>query len=386
MKARMLSMVLTVFIAQWVRAQLTPDVLWEDSLNYSYVATAVAVSPDATYVACPHDGGIDIRQISDGNVVTNLTLGSSWINDLCFSADGKYLAASGASDQVWVWNVADWSVAYSVSASGPIAFSPDSTMLATAANQEIQLRNATNGILLHSWTNRSTTFGGVVALAFSPDGTMLASGAGIRGSDTNLTIWSLPAGNLLRTVPTAQTYHVGEIMFSPDGQWVTTAGGDYSYGPAQLWRVSNWQLMQTFPGDAFSARFSPGGAALAVIGSNIDFYRVPDGALIQHYSDSAHGGYYQKALAFTPDGGSFLRICYSEIFRARTPFVIYEFTRKDSKWQISWIGGHAPFRIQECTNRFNGTWQDLDAPLTNRTMELESRASNAFYRVVSAPE
>ena len=120
-----------------------------------------------------------------------------------------------------------------------------------------------------NWTNLSTSSGGVVALAFSPDGTMLASGAGFRGSDTNLTVWSVPGGNLLRTVPTAQTYHVGAITFSPDGQWVTTAGGDYAYGP---------------------------------------------------------------------------------------------------------------------TNTLNGTWQDLGAPLTNRTMDLVPRTSNAFYRVVSAPE
>jgi WD40 repeat protein len=379
-------MVLTVWIAPCLWAQLTPDVLWQDSLNYSYVITDVAASPAGVYCACPHDGGVDIRQISDGTLATNLTLGGSWIGALCFSPDGKYLAAAGSSGQIQLWNVADWSAAYSVSASGPIAFSPDSTMLATAVNQEIQLRNATNGILLHSWTNLSTASVPVVALAFSPDGTMLASGAGSRGSDTNLTVWSVPGGNLLRTVPTALTYHVGAITFSPDGRWVATAGGDLAYGPAQLWRVSDWQLVHTFPGSTFSARFSPDGAALAVIGTNIDFFRVPDGALLQHYSDSAHGSYYQKALAFTPDGGSFLRVCYSELFRARTPFALFRFTRKDSKWQLSWLGGHAPFQVQECTNSLNGTWQDLGSPLTNRTMELEPRTSNAFYRVVSAPE
>ncbi len=37
--------------------------------------------------------------------------------------------------------------------------------------------------------------------------------------------------------------------------------------------------------------FSPDGATLAVLETNIAFYRVPDGALIWHYSDSAHGSY-----------------------------------------------------------------------------------------------
>lgn len=383
MQVRILGMVLTVCLGLCVRAQPTPDVLWEEPLSYGYVITDVAVSPDGAYAACPRDGGVDIRQISDGTRATNLVLGGTWVSDLCFSADGKYLAA--ASSSVRVWNVTDWSLAYSVSATGPIRFCPDSTMLATVLNQEIQLRNATNGILQRSWTNSSTDFGGVVALAFSPDGSMLASGAGYRGFDTNLTVWSVPAGNLLRTVPTAQTYHVGAIMFSPDGQWVATAGGKYAYGPAQLWRVSDWQLVRTFPGGAYSASFSPDGATLTVIGSDIDFYKVPDGTLIRHYSDSAHGSHYEKALAFTPDGSSFLRVCYAEIFRARTPFAIHGFTRKDSKWQIFWTGGSAPYQLQECTNPLNGIWQNLGGPLTNRTLEFEPRAPTAFYRVVAVP-
>jgi WD40 repeat protein len=386
MKAGILSIVLAVTMALGARAQPTPDMLWEDSLSYGYVVTDVVVSPDGAYTACPHNGSVDIRQISDGSLATNLALGGTWVSDLCFSPDGKYLAAAGSSGQVRVWQVADWSVGYSVPASGPITFSPDSKMLATVVNQEIQLRNSTNGVLLRNWTNFSTTFGGVVALAFAPDGSMLASGAGYRGTDTNLTIWSVPAGGLLRTVSTAQTYHVGAIMFSPDGQWVATAGGEYAYGAAQLWRVSDWQLVQTFSGGAYSASFSPDGGMLAVIGSNIDFYKLPNGALLQHYSDSAHGSHYQKALAFTPDGSSFLRVCYPEIFRARTPFVIYGFTRRNSKWQISWTGGNSLYQLQECTNLLNGAWQDLGGPMTNRTVEVELRSYHAFYRVVAVAD
>jgi WD40 repeat protein len=381
MKAQILSLVLNVCLALCARAQFTPDVLWQQTLNYSYVITDVAVSPNGAYAACPRNGSVDILQIGNGSEVQPLTQpGGTYIRDLCFSPDGRYVAATGSSE-LRVWNVADWSLAYALSASGPIAFSGDSTMLATSQGQDILLLNATNGMSLHSWN----TSGNIVALAFSPDGTMLASGAGNRGSDTNLTVWSVPGGELVRTLPTAQTYHVGAIMFSPDGQWVATAGGEYAYGPAQLWRVSDWQLVKTFAGGAYAASFSPDGTTLAVIGSDIDFYRVPDGALIGHYSDSAHGGHYQKALAFTPDGGSFLRVCYSEIFRARTPFVIHGFRRENSKWRISWTGGNAPYQLQECTNQVDGTWWNLGAPLTNRTMELEPRTSNAFYRVLAAP-
>ena len=381
MKSRIVSFLVTFCGVFCVRAQVTPDVLWQETLDYSYVITDVAVSPDGAYTACPRNGAVDILQIPDGSKVQTLTQpGGTWISNIRFSPNGKYVAATG-SNELRVWNVVDWSLAYTQSISGPIAFSPDSTMLATSTGQEIQLRNATNGTVLHSWNTPAN----IVALGFSPDGTLLASGSGIRGSDTNLTVWSVPIGNLVRTVPTAQTYHVGAIVFSADGQWAASAGGEYAYGPAQLWRVSDWQLVKTFSGGAYAASFSPDGTTLAVIGSDIDFYRVPDGVLLRHYSDSAHGSHYQKALAFTPDGGSFLRVCYAEIFRARTPFVIDEFTRENLKWRISWTGGSAPYQLQECTNTLNGTWWNLGVSSTNRTMELEPRPSNAFYRVLAAP-
>ena len=89
---------------------------------------------------------------------------------------------------------------------------------------------------------------------------------------------------------------------------------------------------------------------------------------------------------FTPDGCSFLRICYPEIFRARTPVAIYGFTRKNSKWQLSWSGGSGPFRIQECTNMLNAMWQDLGGSMTNRVTEVEPRSDNALYRVVTVAE
>ena len=84
---------------------------------------------------------------------------------------------------VSVWRVSDWSLAYALTndvSAGPLAFSPDSSILAVTQGYSIQLRNATNGMLLHSWTNLfvDNDVGGVVALAFSSDGTQLASGAG----------------------------------------------------------------------------------------------------------------------------------------------------------------------------------------------------------------
>jgi WD40 repeat protein len=78
-----------------------------------------------------------------------------------------------------------------------IAFSPDSTLLASATGGSVDLWSLPDGTLLKSLNGH---WGEVDTVAISPDGTLLASG------DSNATIglWNLPEGNLL-LVPTDPT-------------------------------------------------------------------------------------------------------------------------------------------------------------------------------------
>jgi WD40 repeat protein len=197
----------------WVlctRADSTPVFLWQET--YGFTTTALAVSPDGKYAASPGNGGVQIWRVADGSKVVALAFGSE-IANLAFSPDGLYLASlsASASYRLSLWRVSDWSLVYALSGvqSPALAFSRDSSRLAVASNTVIQLRVATNGVLLTSWTNPPLQLGGINTLAFSPDGTKLASGAGARGADLNLKIWSVPSGNLLLNIPTAQTYTVG---------------------------------------------------------------------------------------------------------------------------------------------------------------------------------
>src|SRR5262249_44715045 len=143
-------------------------------------------------------------------------------------------------------------------------------------------------------------------LAFSPDGSKLASGAGFRGVDTALKFWAVPGGGLIRSVPTAQTYSVGRLAFSPDGQVVVTGSEDLYSGPMQSWRVIDGALLRTFPMRAYAMAFSGDGAVLAAAGTNILFFRTSDGALIQEYADG-FAGFTEGEKGIALNAGLFVR-------------------------------------------------------------------------------
>jgi WD40 repeat protein len=367
-------------------AQNSPAILWQDVATYGYTSTGVAVSPDGRYAASPGNAGVQIWSVTNGAKVTSLSHGF-WIANLAFSPDGNYLVAAGGTPPLSVWRVSDWSPAYTLSdvSPGPAAFSPDSSLLAVASNTVIQLRRATNGLLLTSWTNPPVALGGINTLAFSPDGTKLASGAGLRGSDTNLKIWSVPSGSLLLNIPTAQTYTVGFAAFSPDGQLVATAGGEYPYGPAQLWRVIDGSLVRTFPEGAFTVAFSPDAALAIVAGTNLAIYNAANGSLLSHSSDN--GSYYKRAVATTPDGKAFLHTRFTgAIYAARLPLWINSFTQAGDHCLLSWTGGGGHYQLQQRTNTFPGAWQNVGGVLTNRTGEIPLQFNSSFFRVVDLPD
>src|SRR5207253_11246213 len=111
---------------------------------------------------------------------------------------------------------------------------------------------------------------------------------------------------------------------------------------------------------------------------------VTGGALISHYSDSTNGSHYEKAVAITPDGSTFLRVCFpGKIFAARVPLWIYSFTREGNNWLLSWtVGGHL-YQRQQRTNLTGGAWQNIGPVLTKRRAEIQRDLPSVFFRVIT---
>lgn len=387
-KLRHLICVLAFMLCLAVEAQVPPTIVWQTAANNSYGLSPLAVSPDGAIVATlGADNAVQIRRMSNGSPLLSLPGNTLWIGDLAFSPDGTYLASGGGDNIVRVWRTLDWSLAYSIPTirqGPPVAFAPDSATLAIGNGSEIELRRASNGAAFQSWT--ATASGEVVALAFSPDGSKLASGAGIRGQDTSLKIWEVPAGALIRSLPTAQTYSVGRIVFSPDGTQVLTGSRYLHSSPMQSWRVSDGLLLRTFPLAAYAMAFSADGTVLAAAGDNIIFFRASDGAVIQEYVD----GYAvftpsPKGLALTASG-LFVRSRGSgEVLAGRVPTLVSPPIIEGGHKIIRWVGGTGRYQLQHSPVP-DGGWQDEGGILITNAVSVTSANSNAFYRVISLPQ
>jgi WD40 repeat protein len=383
MKNRLLVVLCGALLAVTAPAQTNvPAILWQVPATNSFILNPLAVAPDGATVATAGAGdSVQIRRLSDGSPITNL-LGRPF--HLAFSPDGAFLATGGGGGTISVWRVTDWSLAYSFSIpyQGPVVvFSPDSTTLAVGNSTTIELRRVTNGALFHSWT---ATTGRVEALAFSPDGTMLASGAGVRGKDINLVFWGIPSGNLIRSIPTAQTYGIASIAFSPDGSQVLT-GSEYLYsGPMQLWRVSDGALLRTYPFAAYAASFSPDGAVFAAIGTNIAFFRATDGKLVQEYSDKATDLSARKDIALASLGRFVWTRGRGDVLAGQIPLLISSSSIESGQIVIRWVGGSGRYQLQRAAE-IGGAWQDEGGILTTNSVAITPSTPSAFYQVIALP-
>jgi WD40 repeat protein len=368
-------------------AQTTPTIVWQSAATNNYILNPVALSPDGTVAATlGSDNTVEIWRMTDGVPQQALSGNGSWVGGLAFSPNGSYLASSGGDDTVRVWRTANWSPAYTIPTAiqgAPVAFSPDSATLAIGNAKNIELRHATNGSLFQSWT---ATTGSMAALAFSPDGSELASGAGARGTDTNLKLWSVTNGTPLHSIATAQTYGVGRIVFSPDGLQVLTSSELLNTGPLQSWRVSDGTLLRTFPLAAVAAAFSADGTVLAAVGTNIMFFRVSDGAVIQNYTDPFDKVSSEtKGIAIAPAGGLFVRSReFGQVLTGLIPVLISTPTIQAGQLSIQWVGGTGRYQLQSNSGLGDG-WQDDGGILTNSSTVTTPTPSNAFYRVVALP-
>ncbi|MDX1665079.1 MAG: protein kinase [Candidatus Promineifilaceae bacterium] len=231
------------------------------------------------------------------------TLYGTPIGQVLLSPDGTRLAAAGA-DRVGVWDVLSGRELFTLpGGAGRIAFAPDGDRLLAANAEALRIWDLTPAGSREKQTLAAHA-GNIWDLDFSPDGQWVASA----GLDGQAAIWDWEAGRRLLLLEGHQG-PVQAIAFSPDGALVATGGHD---GVARVWDAETGRerlalrghgpgLYRPFFEGVMDVGFSPDGARLATAGldGTARVWDIASGRQLLLLDD--HGGPV-KSVAFSPDG------------------------------------------------------------------------------------
>jgi WD40 repeat protein len=205
--------------------------------------------------------------------------GAIWALDV--APDGSQVAAAGEDGAIRIWSLGQRSPPLVLRGHErnvwDVHFSPDGKTLASGSfDRTARLWDARTGRALNVLRGHRQA---VVGLAFSPDGRTLAT----CGDDSTIRLWRMPDGAALRTVATGN--HTYKVAFSPDGRWLASGGRAHgaigtawhqltgaggSTTPIRIWRAVDWAPVAALPADDDSPEvlFSPNGQWLVSAGED----------------------------------------------------------------------------------------------------------------------
>jgi WD40 repeat protein len=240
------------------------------AITVRHTVTGIAVSPDGKTLAVSADG-LQLWSAVTGRRIGSPLPAADAAGPVAFSPDGTMVAAIGTDGRARLWRVAtgaEAGAAVSVGHQGALAFSPDGKTFATVgADGSASLWSVATGHRLGAPMTAGppeAAAGQGASVAFSPDGRTLATA----GAGGGTRLWDVATGQQIGTAMTAGSGPVYALAFSPGGAMLATAGAD---GSARLWDVATGQQIGTpmtgASGPVYALAFSPDGTTLAATGS-----------------------------------------------------------------------------------------------------------------------
>jgi len=257
------------------------------SLNWGEVDSTLVSLPDLTKTAWSWDPATGEDLLS--------TIVPMETQDAIWSPDGRKVACISPKWTL-IWDAHSGELLQRLDQSdGEIAWSPDSTTLASVDNdRSIRLWDPATGKSIktieemENWTD---------VLAWSPDGTKLAAGS----KDNLIRIWDVATGDRLTTL-TGHSESVYHLAWSPDdGTTLASASVDLTI---RLWDTSSGKALSIIQGhnsEVTKLSWSPDGSMLGSVSTldGIKLWNIPSEAPL----NSVHASLASNAfMAWSPDG------------------------------------------------------------------------------------
>lgn len=207
----------------------------------------LAFSPDGEHLASGNrDGEVWIWSLSDGSQVSTLAApDAEYLTRVTYHPSGTLLAATHFDCVVNLWNVDSQQLVDSLELDHSscyledvVEFSPDGELIAAAVTEDwAQLLRIWTVDGLEQVIDVDMDVRNFAGLSFSPDSTMLATAAWLMPA----TVWDVATGAPLYSLDTGIDpdagdgwYHPTRIQFTPDGGHVIAG---YYDGTLELWRL-----------------------------------------------------------------------------------------------------------------------------------------------------
>jgi WD40 repeat protein/uncharacterized caspase-like protein len=267
----------------------------------------MALSPDGNQLARVEAGGsktqIKFFDLPTGRETRSVNLPHSQIDslELCFTPDGRLVAAGIVEKKLKVWDVTtnqgERDLGPTTKDYSPIKFSHDGRLVALSEGYTIKLWDVATGRDLPTLNVPSTGVyadNGGTFIGFSDDGKKAATG----GFGTQTLLWETETGKQLQQLK-GRSNMAYAVAFSADGNQLT-AGGRTRWDL----RTGRGLRLTTLPSDKLFGMPSPDGKLIAMFApnnSNITILETPGGRQLQTLGRPNTSDGVER-VSFSPDG------------------------------------------------------------------------------------